>query len=506
MVMLRSALCLAACIPMLGCGAARRPVAPAGAVPVATVDAADRLVDEGCYRCLLEAFAIYEAASHNDKTFSTALLLAMREKELGLEAREWMEKARSLAPPDGARYVEIVSAIPWTTVAAAADFEPPSRPPAATLQEWLAFLQRPGSNSLLDRYTRLALICSRPGATLPDAEGDTDRPLLQYRAGLCDPNRRGQLDSVLAASPRFAEAGFFIARYELSNDVSARQQITRALPLLIAAQEAFPNAPVITVTLAGVWRARSELARAASLYDEALALRPEQRDALLGRASVLSYLGRHEDAIAASTRMIDLGTWYLGDAYYWRAWNLYNTGRLEAAADDVASAKKFQASGELLTLSGMIAYDQQRRADARQDFEVARRMNAANCPAQWYLALISVDEQQWMPARDGFAGASRCYRNAATRAREEAARIPEDLSPEARLQQEQEYALRIADHQRQEARSALNTSLLSLQLRDREQAAEFARIAIGHELTRERAQDALERAISPPASPQPQHR
>src|SRR4029453_15178438 len=123
------------------------------------------------------------------------------------------------------------------------------------------------------------------------------------------------------------------------------------------------------------------------LYDEALSLRPTQREALLGRTMMLAYLHRYDEAIATATRMLDLGTWYLGDAYYWRAWSKYYGGALHAAALDVASAKG--------PLPGMIAYDQRRRTDARADFNEAIRRYAANCTAQSYLGRIDADDTRW---------------------------------------------------------------------------------------------------------------
>src|SRR5207247_10212173 len=64
-------------------------------------------------------------------------------------------------------------------------------------------------------------------------------------------------------------------------------------------------------------------------YDAALALVPTHRDALLGRVVTLSHLSRHDDAIAAATRIIELGSWFTGEAYYWRAWNEYHVVRVE---------------------------------------------------------------------------------------------------------------------------------------------------------------------------------
>jgi tetratricopeptide (TPR) repeat protein len=471
-------------------GARLPPRTPAPSPPAIDLSIADRLVDQGCYACLQEAHRLYEQAAHAGGQFSTALLLAMREKELGLEATPWIDRATRLASSESRIYLDIVAAVPWTSVATATDFEVP-RPQDEVVEQWLEFLTRPGSNSVLDRYTWLAIACSRRTISAAIEDVETTSPLLQYRRGICGPSQRAQLDTVFAASPRFVEVGFFLARYELVNG-TAQPRITRALPLLTDVHAAIPTSPVITATLANLWRARTEYARALTLYDQALALRPTQRDALLGRVTTLTYLGRGEEAIAAATAMIELGTWYLGDAFYWRAWNLYQRGQLTAASDDVANARQLQTNGAVLTLSGMIAYDQQRRDEARRDFTAARRMNpATNCPAIWYLGLISLDEQMMRPARDGFADAARCYTEAAASARNELETLPPDLSPEALAQQKADVERRILDNQRQEARSALNTAMLSRQLSDREMAERYARVALGHDLTKERAQAVL---------------
>ena len=487
--MLRALLAGLACCLLMACATAPRPAAqaapPLGVSP-AEMTRADALVNEGCYRCLREALTLYERAVLTDQQFSTTLLLALREKELGMDALPWLERARAMATAATVHYIDIATAIPWTAPVSASDFDTPfPRPSQVAFEQWLRQL-RPPSPSALDRYMLLALQCGRQQTP---AGVVADTPLLQYRLGICNFGQRQQLDTVFATSPRFAEAGYFIARNEMVNSGAAPAQVTRALPLLTTAHEAIPESPAITVSLARVWAGRNEFLRALALHDEALALRPAQRDALLGRATMLTYLGRADQAIVSATRLIDLGTWYLGDAYYWRAWNLYNTGQVDAAALDVERARQFQSGDQLLTLSGMIAYDQQRRAKARKDFENSRRMNPVNCPALWYLGTINVDERTWSDGRDMFAEAARCYGLAVDVIANE--QTAPDLSPEMRQWQEQDRARRLADNRRQQARSALNVALLSQQLGDRDQAREFAEIAAGHELTRDRAQGVL---------------
>ena len=106
-------------VTALGCAAKPRPAVIA---PVAVDMApADRLFDAGCYRCLKEAFEIYDRARTGplalprarDRTFATAVLLALREKELGLDATPWLERASALATPDERRYLDVAQSLPW---------------------------------------------------------------------------------------------------------------------------------------------------------------------------------------------------------------------------------------------------------------------------------------------------------------------------------------------------------------------------------------------------------
>ena len=83
----------------------------------------------------------------------------------------------------------------------------------------------------------------------------------------------------------------------------------------------------------------------------------EHRDALIGRVQALSYQMQHADAVAAATRVIDLGTWHIGDAYYWRAWNRYHLKEYETAWADVENAIKGLANARVYMLAGLIAYE-----------------------------------------------------------------------------------------------------------------------------------------------------
>lgn len=502
---------IAICLTLAGCAARARPAEPPlqTAPPVDLVPA-DALVRDGCYRCLLMAFDTYEkaldsppvAARARDGAFVTAVLLAMREKEIGLEATTWLDRASQLATPDEMAYLELVSRLPWTNAGASEDFEPARGSGRSRPEEWR--LQASASHAVLNDYVTVAAACSLGSRTLDPATErllDLSVPIVKYRIGLCGPGQRQHLEEVVSADPRFVEAWFFVGRYEMSQGVSprgirlartAREWLTTAVPPLAAAHDGLPEAPVVTVVFAGLMRARGELERALALYDHALARRPAQRDARLGRTITLTYLQRYAEAIAEASRLIELGTWHTGDAYYWRAWNQYQSGALDAAAADIAEARRLQVNADVMLVSGMIAFDQRRPGDARTDLEASLRMDGAKCAARWYLGFLDVDEERWPGAVDAFATAAECYVAAADVLRDELGALPPDLPLAARQQQTSSYDQSIADSVRQAGRSFFNAAQASMRMGDVVSAAGFARSAVAYESVKARAEALLD--------------
>ncbi len=433
----------------------------------------DRLVDDGCYACLQEAFSIYDAHKTRSpvarrRTFSTAVLLALREKELGLPASTWIDTATHLAEPADQPYLDILSAVPWAATAVP-DYPTGWHPDAAAVARWRAFVGSSSLNSALDNYLTLTLECRLPGGAGLDAirPGFSHRelpPLLRYAVGLCGSAHRQDLADVLAADPRFAEAAFALGLYEIGTAITNRHWIRTTLPFLHTAHAAFGRAHVITITLAGVVRARNDLPGALVLYDEALALRPMQSDALLGRVITLGYLGRYQDAIADATRLIEIGTRYQGDAYYWRAWNYYQQRDLPSAETNIASAKGLLQNGDVFTLSGIIAYEQNRREDARRDFREVRRIASDRCVPAWYLGLIEGDDRAWAESVREFTRAATCYDEAVKALRTELAALPADLEPTEQARQTSDLDRRIRDNGQQADRSRRNADIARARL------------------------------------------
>ena len=74
--------------------------------------------------------------------------------------------------------------------------------------------------------------------------------------------------------------------------------------------------------MASIYFAFEELEKSLEFYEKTLAMAPAHRDALLGKAMCLSYLGRHQEAILVCNKILTLGKYYLGESHYWLAWNL----------------------------------------------------------------------------------------------------------------------------------------------------------------------------------------
>src|SRR5207244_12313704 len=141
----------------------------------------------------------------------------------------------------------------------------------------------------------------------------------------------------------------------------------------------------------------------------ALALVPTHRDAMLGRAVTLSHLSRHEEAIAAATHIIELGTWFTGEAYYWRAWNEYHLARIDDARIDTDRAKGLMHNASVLVLSGMIEWHEHRLNESEAELLDALTLDAGQCEAAFLLGAVRAERRQWTSGAAAFELAQRWY-------------------------------------------------------------------------------------------------
>ena len=491
-----------------GCAArAKVPATP-------TLSDADRSMTAGCYTCLVDALNTYDALLSSRFSlaaargaFRAALLLALREKEIGLPATAYLDRARARASalPEAERTtlaLDVARALPWDFSGLAKEFteefiktQQAGAPQVAAWREQLRARRADAFFAYLDA----SLACAygdwraRDAALDEIAAAQPGSILIKYRLGACVPRRRPLLEDVLAAEPRYVEAHLFLGRYALIDAASAIGRRSLIAPHLTAAYAAFPKSPSVTFTLAGMYRAFNKLQDALRFYDETLAIVPTHREALLGRVIALTYTQHPDEGIATATRMIELGEWYVGDAYYWRAFNLHEQKKLAAARDDVERAKTLAGlRSDVYLLSGIIYYDRRELEPAAADLAKAWRMNDLLCDAAWYLGLLRSEQKGWDVAETLFPKAAACYRSTADIYRAQLGEAQKAAEgKEERTALDADYARLIEQQLVSEARSYYNAAYAAAEQGNRDQALAYAERAEQHEFMKAKAAELI---------------
>ncbi|HET9372223.1 MAG TPA: tetratricopeptide repeat protein [Vicinamibacterales bacterium] len=418
---------------VLAAGCASAPIKKADMVELATADAK---VHEGCYDCLLAARNTYARIAVGKarplvigRLFETELLIAVREKALALPSDETIARARSLVPdlPPGYsadRLFALVDAIlPYDIGTPNSELIQLRRPRAAyvrTIDGEIAWLASSPLTPVVSQSLTLAIDCAypfrtppagqprRPPGWRPQAPPDAP-PLIRFGVANCGNPIFADLEKLRADVPSFIDAAVFLLRLGL---VTARDDGGRNVKERFTEVYArFSNSPAVTYLGGNYYQIIGDCREGLRYYDETIALKPVHERALLGRTICLTYLKRQQDAIAAATRMIELKTFNVSEAYYWRAWNHHFLKDLPQARRDIESAKAIAASGEIFTLAGIIEHDQDDLAVAEKDLKSARQAayGNRNCTAAWYLGLVGMKRQQWLESSDWFLGAMTCY-------------------------------------------------------------------------------------------------
>ena len=455
-------LCLAmVLIAALGCSSRK--------AKIATPDSGawvDEFVRQGCYDCLLDARKAYEqlapkSAAALRRMFEVDLLLALREKELSIDPTATLAHAEALVPRLAAlpadRMLAIVKAVPED--AAGRRLLAPTKEAGDQLDSMAATIDSSPFSPEFKSYIKLSIQCGRLN-DIPPAPSADGVPLLTYRRALCtSPVRVDALTAVRTAVPRFVEAAFFLGRVAMGT--LFRTDGTQARTLFEQAYARFSNSPTIAFDLGTVYQAMNECRPAEQLFGRVLELKPAHEEARLGRAVCRTYLSRNEEAIADATVLIDARTSNRADAYYWRAWNRHHLRQILPARADIDQARALRYNARVLTLAGMIEYDQQQFDTARRDLEAARDLDSRECDAPWYLGLVEVAVESWPPGAKAFVAAAQCYDarvKETQRFRDEMA-ARKDVSEAFRTGQLAGFDAAIADDSTRRSASELNAAI-----------------------------------------------
>lgn len=413
------------------CAAAGRPGTAAAPPPfdgAARIAAADTLVATGRYAALAEARRILaevlavpaQRKSAAERYVRASIALALREKGLGVlrETPAVDLAALTATVPALSRYapwLELLAGLPCRikgisgidridgrTLDAQLDWirdrvpdldrELERAAPADDLAAALRLqLRREFGFKFADKVDEAALRDLHAGSKL-----------LAFEAATGPSPRIAELEKLLAADPDFAEI-----HYYLGDGALAAGRLLTAETHFRAALDKVPDSLSLLISLAKTAFQMEEFEACLEWNDRALAPLATYRDALLGRGLALGYLGRNEEALAVLGRLLELGTYYMGEGHYWTAWNLHQLGRLEEARRAVEAARVFLVGvAAVETLSGTIAYGQGRLEDAEKDLRRALDLDPSESDAAYALGRLYADRKAWLDSGVYFAGAA----------------------------------------------------------------------------------------------------
>jgi tetratricopeptide (TPR) repeat protein len=462
---------------------------------------ADSLLRDGCYICLQQAHAIYTKLNHAKGIHDTAILIAVRDKELGIPSD-------TVLPPgplaDAATLIvgETSGMDAEQRAAATGRGRPPIEPDNAVRRA----LDPSFGTDLTTTYVALTIDCESPRLIESvDVAGLTKQyegvPLMLFRLGRCGrPANAPRLAALRSTDSRWTDTLFWEARAALIGSPKTGIDFPAALKLFAEGRAAIPKSLAMTMGWANVNLSSEEFEPALSGFDDVLAEFPTHRDALIGRVTALSNLLRHPDAIASATRVIDLGTWHIGDAYYWRAWNRYHLKEYETAWADVENAIRGLSNSGVYMLSGLIAYARTDLPTAVERFDRAYEINSSACDALWMSGLVSIDQEQLAIAAPKFTRGMSCFISAAASLRQDLDRREKQVA--ARGTPATDREIRQMDRLRRDAenadersaQSAFNAAQCYARTGERGMALNLVDVAIGHPRMKEKA-DALKTAI-----------
>ena len=439
-------------VPVLIATACASP-RPAVVAPVVNVqprlDAADALVRVGCFDCLIEAHQAYDtihavpnlppAAADAALVGSVraALLIDLRERELGTTNDGYLGRARELlAQHDDLRqrFQPVIDDIEMTAWRIARNDVGPADPDLR--RRFLELLKNPqpateerrarADADALSAYDWVAFNCTlgdrasrERTALLAPLERWRDAPLVGYRIATCTASEGAPLSDLLDREPRFREINYWLG----AAAIGARQ-LDAAESYVTKAYEWRAEWPAVTAMLANIHVTAEEFEPALKFYERTLELERGHADATIGRVRSLSWLGRYTEAFAAIDELLNQPTRaFPGEAYYWRAWNNVQVGRLDEAWADVEQAARLWVNSEVAKLAGIIAYRRRELPAALKRFEEARRIDDGDCETQQYIGTIHAEQSEWAPTATEYTSSAGCLEGARAELRKEIDRI-----------------------------------------------------------------------------------
>ena len=436
---------------------------------------------------------------------TTALLLAVREKELGLANRAYLDKALGIIKENPALnflapYAEIaeVCAVQGKGVMRDIDERFAWVETSQKLKKMDPVLQEKAKTDEFFAYMYASLPCAFSSSLYNFSEKKDnldeiwnafpDSLLLKYKRAICPEENEERLEEIIALEPQFYEAEYFLGNLALR-----KGDFLEAEGRFLKAYQGIPESPQVTVTLATIYYATEELDQSLEFYEKTLAIVPEYRDALLGKAICLSYLGKPKDAIEVLQKIINLGYWLIGESFYWLAWNQHELKNVGEAVADIEQAKtRLPTSTEVFTLSGIIALETGDPAKAEKDFKEALQYNPSNTEALFNLGGLYVQRRDWNNSAVYFEKAGFAFENEERSIRNKIDQIRKSpLSAERKEKLLQKKKFQLERVSLSKATAFYNGAAGYLNSGEKPKALELARRALNHASFKQKAEELI---------------
>ncbi len=498
------------------------PVVPSTPVPDSRdqLFTADELLRRGCYECLRDALTAYEALKGDaelgtrarEAAVRTALLLAVRETELGLGHNGYIERARRLlgpveqASPELPGLVEIADVMANGPVGFTRTVTTDSQiaamlTMARSQSQWASVLRNLMPQDLTASYLWLSLACGPYASAFPDRaqrsallQSLAKVPLFAFKfATACGLTTAEPLEAMLAVEPRFSELNYHLGLFALGGE-------TGMPPDLDAADARFRDAyawrqdwPTLTLAIANVAMSAEDFPRAFEFYGVTLGLSKDDPDALTGTIRALTYSNRHTEAIAQADRLVGTGR-NVGEAHYWRAMNfarLKDDGQAWTAIEDAA---KSLANADVPKLAGIIAINRRDWGTARQRLELAAARRRFDCETAYYLQAVLAEQRDWEATARVASDAGACFDTDEAVIQQELAVVrASQMAAERRVRLVARREAQLVSNARMRATAWFNAAAANFNLARAVEARRFAEKVAGDAFYGDRARSLLER-------------
>ncbi len=476
---------------------------------------ADSLMTSFNYVKMKQAFAIYGELlpfpafqrKTGERFLQAAVVLALREREIGIMDSDVLQQAGALiarAPnlQGFQKYLDILEHIPVDTKGVtggdAQDDEDMDE-----YFEWVKGNVDPINMDLKKSSTSSDILAylyisfhSMYAYRFPEQDDMTAlgdlypvSPLIRFKLSIYPTLDDRGLKGILDADPEFYEADLFLGAVEMQagNVLSAEKRYLNTY-------EHIPQSTSAVISLANVCFHLEEFDQCLEYNEKALKLAPRYRDAILGKAMCLGYLGRHEEALSELQKMLELGRYYIGESCYWMAWTLNELGSLDEAQAYVEKSKNYLIGHyEVMLLAGLVAYQQGRLEDAERDLNETLELNKHECEAAFYLGKIHADRGEWSDSGILFERSAICNTQIEAALKARIREIEEAPMSEARKQKLiLKKKTQLLQTTRTRATAYYNAAAGFFNAKMHDKALKMAEEAAKHPVTRERAQELIE--------------